>query len=88
MPPGLLAPGCQEFVAPAGELGMLGDQAKPPPRHRKIGNHRNPGDGGGPKPRHQATAAQVAASITFLLSADGTNVNGAILASDGGWSAV
>ena len=35
-----------------------------------------------------ATAAQLAASITFLLSGDGTNVNGAILASDGGWSAV
>ena len=35
-----------------------------------------------------ATAAQLAASITFLLSDDGTNVNGAILASDGGWSAV
>ncbi|ACL38756.1 short-chain dehydrogenase/reductase SDR [Pseudarthrobacter chlorophenolicus A6] len=35
-----------------------------------------------------ATAAQLAASITFLLSEDGTNVNGAILASDGGWSAV
>lgn len=34
-----------------------------------------------------ATAAQLAASITFLLSADGTNINGAILASDGGWSA-
>ncbi len=31
-----------------------------------------------------ATAAQLAASITFLLSDDGTNVNGAILASDGG----
>ena len=35
-----------------------------------------------------ATAAQLAASITFLLSADGTNVNGAVLASDGGWSAL
>ncbi|MBT2247286.1 SDR family NAD(P)-dependent oxidoreductase [Arthrobacter sp. BHU FT2] len=35
-----------------------------------------------------ATAAQLAASITFLLSGDGTNINGAILASDGGWSAV
>ena len=35
-----------------------------------------------------ATAAQLAASITFLLSDDGTDVNGAILASDGGWSAV
>lgn len=30
----------------------------------------------------------LAASITFLLSADGVNVNGAILPSDGGWSAV
>ncbi|MDQ0819357.1 hypothetical protein QFZ79_001652 [Arthrobacter sp. V4I6] len=35
-----------------------------------------------------ATAAQLAASITFLLIDDGTNVNGAILASDGGWSAL
>lgn len=35
-----------------------------------------------------ATAAQLAASITFLLSDDSTNINGAILASDGGWSAL
>ncbi len=35
-----------------------------------------------------ASAAQLAASITFLLSDDGTNLNGAILASDGGWSAI
>ncbi|WP_456844006.1 SDR family NAD(P)-dependent oxidoreductase [Cellulomonas sp. P5_C6] len=35
-----------------------------------------------------AQAAQVAASITFLLSDDGTNVNGVVLASDGGWSAI
>ncbi len=34
-----------------------------------------------------ATAEQLAASITFLLSDDGVNVNGVILASDGGWSA-
>lgn len=34
-----------------------------------------------------AEATQLAASITFLLSADGTNVHGAILPSDGGWSA-
>lgn len=33
-----------------------------------------------------ATAAQLAASITFLLSEVGTNINGAVLASDGGWS--
>ncbi|MFG6446135.1 SDR family NAD(P)-dependent oxidoreductase [Microbacterium sp. P07] len=32
-------------------------------------------------------ADALAASITFLLSDDGVNVNGAILASDGGWSA-
>ncbi|SEJ23656.1 SDR family NAD(P)-dependent oxidoreductase [Demequina mangrovi] len=32
-------------------------------------------------------AAQLAASITFLLSDDGVNLNGAILPSDGGWSA-
>jgi NAD(P)-dependent dehydrogenase (short-subunit alcohol dehydrogenase family) len=35
-----------------------------------------------------ATAAQLAASSTFLLSDDGTNINSAILASDGGWSAL
>ena len=33
-----------------------------------------------------ATAEQPAASITFLLSDDGVNINGAILASDSGWS--
>jgi len=33
-------------------------------------------------------ADAVAASITFLLSDDGVNVNGVILPSDGGWSAV
>lgn len=35
-----------------------------------------------------ATSEQLAASITFLLSDDGTNVTGAILPSDGGWSAI
>lgn len=35
-----------------------------------------------------ATPEQLAASITFLLSDDGTNVTGAILPSDGGWSAI
>lgn len=34
------------------------------------------------------TGPALAASITFLLSDDGTNVNGAVLPSDGGWSAV
>ncbi|WNM23722.1 SDR family NAD(P)-dependent oxidoreductase [Demequina capsici] len=34
------------------------------------------------------TADQLAASITFLLSDDGVNLNGVILPSDGGWSAV
>lgn len=33
-----------------------------------------------------ATAEHLAASITFLLSDDGVNVNGAVLPSDGGWS--
>lgn len=33
-----------------------------------------------------ATAEKLAASITFLLSDDGININGAILPSDGGWS--
>lgn len=34
------------------------------------------------------TPEVLAASITFLLSDDGVNINGAILPSDGGWSAV
>ena len=38
-----------------------------------------------PKP---AQAIELAASITFLLSRDGTNINGAVLPSDGGWSAI
>lgn len=33
-----------------------------------------------------AAPAQLAASISFLLSDDATNINGAILPSDGGWS--
>lgn len=33
-----------------------------------------------------ATAEHLAASITFLLSDDAVNINGAIVASDGGWS--
>lgn len=33
-----------------------------------------------------ATAEQLAASVTFLLSDDGVNINGAVLPSDGGWS--
>ncbi|MFI0238740.1 SDR family NAD(P)-dependent oxidoreductase [Streptomyces sp. NPDC016845] len=33
-----------------------------------------------------ATAEELAASITFLLSKDAVNINGAILPSDGGWS--
>jgi NAD(P)-dependent dehydrogenase (short-subunit alcohol dehydrogenase family) len=33
-----------------------------------------------------ATAEQLAASITFLLSDDSININGAVLPSDGGWS--
>lgn len=35
-----------------------------------------------------AEAAQLAASITWLLSDDATNVSGVVLASDGGWSAI
>lgn len=34
-----------------------------------------------------ATAEEFAASITFLLSRDSVNINGAVVASDGGWSA-
>ena len=33
-----------------------------------------------------ALPEHLAASITFLLSDDGVNVNGQVLASDGGWS--
>lgn len=33
-----------------------------------------------------ATAEHIAASITFLLSDDGVNINGVVLPSDGGWS--
>lgn len=33
-----------------------------------------------------ATAQQLAASLTFLLSDDGVNLNGVVLPSDGGWS--
>jgi NAD(P)-dependent dehydrogenase (short-subunit alcohol dehydrogenase family) len=33
-----------------------------------------------------ATAEHLAASISFLLSDDAVNINGAILPSDGGWS--
>jgi NAD(P)-dependent dehydrogenase (short-subunit alcohol dehydrogenase family) len=33
-----------------------------------------------------ATAEELAASITFLLSDDAVNINGAVVASDGGWS--
>lgn len=35
-----------------------------------------------------ATADELAAAITWLLSSDSANVSGAILASDGGWAAV
>ena len=35
-----------------------------------------------------ATADQLAATITWLLSDDASNVNGVILPSDGGWSAI
>ncbi len=35
-----------------------------------------------------ATAEQLAATITWLLSEDASNVNEAILPCDGGWSAI
>jgi NAD(P)-dependent dehydrogenase (short-subunit alcohol dehydrogenase family) len=35
-----------------------------------------------------ASADELAATITWLLSDDASNVNGAILPSDGGWSAI
>jgi NAD(P)-dependent dehydrogenase (short-subunit alcohol dehydrogenase family) len=34
------------------------------------------------------SASQLAASVTFLLSDDGTNIRGTIFASDGRWSAL
>ena len=37
--------------------------------------------------RRRSRPTRLAASITFLLSDDGVNVNGIVLASDGGWSA-
>lgn len=35
-----------------------------------------------------ASAAHLASSICFLASDDGVNINGVVLPSDGGWSAV
>jgi NAD(P)-dependent dehydrogenase (short-subunit alcohol dehydrogenase family) len=35
-----------------------------------------------------ATAEELAAAVTWLLSSDSNNVSGAVLASDGGWAAV
>ncbi|AUZ34967.1 short-chain dehydrogenase [Arthrobacter sp. PGP41] len=35
-----------------------------------------------------AEAGEVAAGITFLLSRDGSNINGVVLASDNGWNAI
>lgn len=35
-----------------------------------------------------AEAAELAAAITFLLSRDGSNINGVVLASDNGWNAI
>ena len=37
---------------------------------------------------HMRLGEQVAAAITFLLSDDAANINGAILPCDGGWSAI
>lgn len=36
----------------------------------------------------KASADELAASITFLLSRDSININGSVLTSDGGWSAI
>ena len=38
-----------------------------------------------PKP---AEADELAATITYLLSDDASNMNGAIVTCDGGWSAI
>ncbi|WP_181037180.1 hypothetical protein [Arthrobacter sp. 4R501] len=40
------------------------------------------------KPSSMPSTTQNSRTNTFLLSVDGTNINGAILASDGGWSAL
>jgi NAD(P)-dependent dehydrogenase (short-subunit alcohol dehydrogenase family) len=52
------------------------------PVRGRLGPLRRP-----PSPRPRRGAGR-AASITFLLSDDGRNINGAILAYDGGWSAL
>ncbi len=36
----------------------------------------------------EVPAEELAATITWLLSDDPSNVNGAVLPSDGGWSAI
>lgn len=59
-------------IPPAGDVSVAG-MARLSPFHALI-----PG---------VATAEMLAASITFLLSDDGVNINGATLASDGGWVA-
>jgi hypothetical protein len=78
------------FVAALGEQAQRdGGHGVRINRHWAPGGARNCGrESMGATVPTPATAAQLAASITFLLSDDGTNVNGAILASDGGWSAL
>jgi NAD(P)-dependent dehydrogenase (short-subunit alcohol dehydrogenase family) len=68
-------------VAPGGVATGIGQSAAP----SEFGQGRLGGFFGLMPPI--ATAEQLAASITFLLSDDGVNVNGAVLPSDGGWSA-
>ncbi|UEL27062.1 MULTISPECIES: hypothetical protein [Micrococcaceae] len=38
--------------------------------------------------RFEGQTVMVAAGTAFLLSRDGTNINGVVLASDNGWNAV
>jgi len=68
-------------VAPGGVATGIGQSAAP----SEFGQGRLGGFFGLMPPI--ATAEQLAASITFLLSDDGVNVNGAVPPSDGGWSA-
>ncbi|MFJ4156280.1 SDR family NAD(P)-dependent oxidoreductase [Pseudomonas sp. NPDC089752] len=53
----------------------------------KLGQERI-GDYLAAVPPPPAEAEQIAASVTFLLSRDATNINGAVLSSDNGWSAM
>ncbi|WLQ07541.1 SDR family oxidoreductase [Arthrobacter oryzae] len=86
----------QEHCCDVRAQGPALQRRGPRPHHHKhrrgrlgipaCGRTPRPADAGQvPTP---ASPAQLAASTTVLLSDDGINVNGAIQASDGGWSAL